>query len=162
MSRFFKTILFLAMVFVVSDCQAQRFRGWLTRGTRFHRVETPSELGQPSSTHYGAIERSVPNSNSSSYGAIERRTNPLYRSMTLPNNATGQPLQSPHAGQYLSRRGQRKLPHNYDPDNWRFQQSMEKYPKYIGGFHSSFYSDLGLPTGDIGFRGNGLYWAPWQ
>ncbi|MCH2182302.1 MAG: hypothetical protein MK108_09885 [Mariniblastus sp.] len=34
-------------------------------------------------------------------------------------------------------------------------------PKYIGGFHSSHFYNLGVPNGDIGFRGNGIYWAPW-
>ena len=34
-------------------------------------------------------------------------------------------------------------------------------PKYIGGFHSSLFYNLGVPNGDIGFRGNGIYWAPW-
>ena len=34
-------------------------------------------------------------------------------------------------------------------------------PKYIGGFHSSLFYNLGVTNGDIGFRGNGIYWAPW-
>ncbi len=50
---------------------------------------------------------------------------------------------------------------NYEPRNWRFEQSNEPFPKYIGGFHSSYYSNLGVPNGDIGFRGNGIYWPPW-
>ena len=35
------------------------------------------------------------------------------------------------------------------------------YPKFIGGFHSSHFHNLGVPSGDIGFRGNGIYWTPW-
>ena len=35
------------------------------------------------------------------------------------------------------------------------------YPKYYGAFHSSHFSNLGVPTGDIGFRGNSIYWSPW-
>ena len=35
------------------------------------------------------------------------------------------------------------------------------YPKFYGGFHSSEFSRLGVPSGDLGFRGNGIYWTPW-
>ena len=38
--------------------------------------------------------------------------------------------------------------------NWR-------YPKYIGGFHYSYFRDMGVPPGDVGFRSNGLYPTPW-
>ena len=38
---------------------------------------------------------------------------------------------------------------------------QHKYPKYIGGFHSSHFSNIGVPSGDIGFRTNGVYWSPW-
>ncbi len=43
----------------------------------------------------------------------------------------------------------------------RYHWQQERFPKYIGGFHSSHFSNIGLPTGDLGFRTNGLYWAPW-
>lgn len=43
----------------------------------------------------------------------------------------------------------------------RAWDSAPIYPKYIGGFHSSHFTDLGVPTGDLGFRGNGIYWTPW-
>ena len=49
----------------------------------------------------------------------------------------------------------------YDPRIHRDADAGAKYPKYIGGFHSSHFTNVGLPSGDIGFRGNGLYWAPW-
>ena len=52
----------------------------------------------------------------------------------------------------------------YNPD-WRRDPSYfpaePTYPKFYGGFHSSHFSNLGIPSGDIGFRGNGLYWTPW-
>ena len=51
------------------------------------------------------------------------------------------------------------------PNDWRRDPSYfpaaPAYPKFYGGFHSSHFSNLGVPSGDIGFRGNGLYWAPW-
>ena len=43
----------------------------------------------------------------------------------------------------------------------RYWDSAPRFPKYIGGFHSSHFSNLGIPSGDIGFRTNGVYWAPW-
>ena len=33
--------------------------------------------------------------------------------------------------------------------------------RYIGGFHYTYFQDLGIPTGDIGLRGNGVIWRPW-
>lgn len=35
------------------------------------------------------------------------------------------------------------------------------YPKYYGGFHISHFDRLGVPHGDIGFRGPSIYWTPW-
>jgi len=35
------------------------------------------------------------------------------------------------------------------------------YPKYIGGLHSSYFNSLGVPSGDVGLRGNGFYMTPW-
>jgi len=37
----------------------------------------------------------------------------------------------------------------------------ERYPKFYGGFHSSYFHNMGLPPGDIGPRGNGIYPTPW-
>ena len=35
------------------------------------------------------------------------------------------------------------------------------YPKYQGGFHSRSLQNIGVPTGDIGIRGNGFMMNPW-
>jgi hypothetical protein len=35
------------------------------------------------------------------------------------------------------------------------------YPKYYGGFHTRALQDIGIPTGDRGIRGNGIYANPW-
>ena len=35
------------------------------------------------------------------------------------------------------------------------------YPKYYGGFHSRQLQNIGVPTGDIGLRGNGITATPW-
>ena len=35
------------------------------------------------------------------------------------------------------------------------------YPKYYGGFHARYFQDMGIPSGDIGLRGNGIFMTPW-
>jgi len=37
----------------------------------------------------------------------------------------------------------------------------EIYPQYQGGFHSRTLQNIGVPTGDIGIRGNGIMMNPW-
>lgn len=32
--------------------------------------------------------------------------------------------------------------------------------RYIGGFHQNSFNNIGIPSGDIGLRGNGLIWRP--
>ncbi len=36
-----------------------------------------------------------------------------------------------------------------------------KYPRYVGGFHAREIQNLAVPSGDVGLRGNGLFWSPW-
>ena len=43
----------------------------------------------------------------------------------------------------------------------RDQQLRALYPKYYGGFHARDFQNLGIPSGDIGIRGNGIYLSPW-
>jgi hypothetical protein len=35
------------------------------------------------------------------------------------------------------------------------------YPKYYGGFHARSLENIGIPTGDVGLRANGMYMLPW-
>jgi hypothetical protein len=37
----------------------------------------------------------------------------------------------------------------------------EVYPKYYGGIHARHLQNIGIPTGDIGIRGNGITATPW-
>ena len=34
-------------------------------------------------------------------------------------------------------------------------------PKYYDGFHARYFDTLGVPSGDVGLRGNGIYWMAW-
>lgn len=47
------------------------------------------------------------------------------------------------------------VPPGYD---WR---RLNDDPRYYGGFHTSYFESIGLPSGDIGPRGNQIYWNPW-
>ena len=48
------------------------------------------------------------------------------------------------------------------PSYWETYQYMNsRYPKYYGGFHASYFDNMGIPPGDIGLRGNGIYMTPW-
>jgi hypothetical protein len=48
------------------------------------------------------------------------------------------------------------FPEKHPPAN-----SRELYPKYYGGFHARALQNIGIPTGDIGLRGNGITVNPW-
>ncbi len=42
-----------------------------------------------------------------------------------------------------------------------YEYYRQVYPKYRGGFHARELDNIGIPTGDIGLRGNGMFWSPW-
>ncbi len=52
------------------------------------------------------------------------------------------------------------FPSNYGT-RYRSLSVEELYPKYYGGFHYRHLDNIGIPSGDIGLRGNGLYMSPW-
>ena len=66
-----------------------------------------------------------------------------------------------HDGENAQINQHRLGPRFIDTQNSRYRNSTEMYPKYIGGFHASQIHNIGVPPGDIGFRGNGIYWTPW-
>ena len=51
--------------------------------------------------------------------------------------------------------------HNQELPPLRPDDGWGRYPKYYGGFHSSHFDRVGVPHGDIGFRGPSIYWTPW-
>lgn len=52
------------------------------------------------------------------------------------------------------------FPSNYGT-RYRSPTVEELYPKYYGSFHYRHLDNIGIPSGDIGLRGNGLYMSPW-
>jgi hypothetical protein len=39
--------------------------------------------------------------------------------------------------------------------------ARQVYPKYYHGFHARDLQNVGVPSGDVGLRGNGITWNPW-
>jgi hypothetical protein len=35
------------------------------------------------------------------------------------------------------------------------------YPRYEAGFHARYFQDIGIPSGDVGLRGNSMFLNPW-
>jgi hypothetical protein len=44
---------------------------------------------------------------------------------------------------------------------YRYYQGNTMYPKYNFGIHNRQLENIGVPTGDIGLRGNGYMMNPW-
>ena len=47
------------------------------------------------------------------------------------------------------------------PMTHRHRDPVEVDSRYTGGFHQSHFQNLGLPSGDVGLRGNALNWRTW-
>ena len=45
--------------------------------------------------------------------------------------------------------------------SYKYSHYNYRYPKYIGGFNARYFDSIGVPSGDIGLRGNGIYMTPW-
>jgi hypothetical protein len=52
-------------------------------------------------------------------------------------------------------------PRAYPSPQSRYQQAHAMYPKYNAGFHASYLQNMGVPTGDVGLRGNGITASAW-
>ena len=44
---------------------------------------------------------------------------------------------------------------------YRYRNPVEVDSRYIGGFHQSQFDNIGIPSGDIGIRGNAYKWRTW-
>ena len=43
----------------------------------------------------------------------------------------------------------------------KYRNPVEVDSRYIGGFHQSHFQNIGIPSGDIGIRGNAYNWRTW-
>lgn len=125
--------LFMLINCSAKDCPGQR-RGWLKRQARIQTSETQTTIHPPSQVQADENQPTV----------------------VVPADQFDAP-----APRFFSRH--RPAPPArflYDPRSPYFD-STTPFPKYWGGFHASEIHNLGVPTGDRGFRGNGIYWSPW-
>ena len=44
---------------------------------------------------------------------------------------------------------------------YRYRNPAEVDSRYVGGIHQSYYNNIGIPSGDIGIRGNAYKWNTW-
>ncbi|MCP4096542.1 MAG: hypothetical protein GY880_15310 [Planctomycetaceae bacterium] len=66
--------------------------------------------------------------------------------------------------QPLSNTTQSLYPTNRFSERWGRPNPLnvqDNDARYIGGLHHTYFENLGIPPGDIGLRGNGVFWRPW-
>lgn len=49
----------------------------------------------------------------------------------------------------------------FNPSNMQSWDPGSGNQRYIGGFHYTHFQNIGIPSGDIGLRGNAYHWRPW-
>jgi hypothetical protein len=133
------TLLAGALLLAVdaSNCDAQLFR------SRFNQVTATPQL----------LLNSRP---------VMRTLDGSSQQIPLPNrNATpSKPFHFPTQSYFeprnpvISRILDGKMTHKY-------RNPAEVDSRYIGGFHQSHFQNLGIPSGDIGIRGNAYNWRTW-
>ena len=47
------------------------------------------------------------------------------------------------------------------PLTHKYRHPAEVDARYVGGFHQTHFHNLGIPSGDIGIRGNAYKWRTW-
>ena len=47
------------------------------------------------------------------------------------------------------------------PMTHKYRNPAEVDARYVGGHHESYFHNLGIPSGDIGIRGNAYKWRTW-
>ncbi len=84
--------------------------------------------------------------------------------LTADASAGGGPFKKWRAHSKSDTRGMARAAHDrlYQPYPFSNYESVDDaYPKYIGAFHSRYFNDLGIPSGDVGIRANTLHMLPW-
>lgn len=79
----------------------------------------------------------------------------VFSKENLPKQPVWQPMSNGKLGSYTT---------NRISERWGRSDSLKvksNDSRYIGGLHYTYFQDLGIPTGDIGLRGNGVIWRPW-
>lgn len=133
MVRILAAFLFLAVTLGATDCEAQGRRGLLMRPFRV----------QPSQSHQGSVQDQV-----------WRQSDQFHRQVwQQQNQSQSRPLSS-----YRNPTVSRILD---GPTHPQRRNPAEVNSRYIGGFHQSHFNNIGIPSGDIGIRGNAYNWRTW-
>ncbi len=130
----------LIMLFFVAAClvidvdtsEAQLFRG---------RFRSASAAG---SAPHSAVQFMRPSTMSQQF------TQPESRATVFPRESYYADQRHPMISRVLD-----------GPMTHRYRDPVEVDSRYTGGFHQSHFQNLGLPSGDIGLRGNALNWRTW-
>ncbi len=154
--------VFVVVAAIGEDCHAQIFRGRAARGwSEPVRSSNPGWRPAASAVANSADAQRLPVEETSLEGTPVESSG--LGALLLPG-AAGEPG-APNRPSGFEHRAGTPVPEHYYRGDWRrdpaFHGGTSGYPKYFGGFHSSHYDDLGIPNGDKGFRGNGIYWTPW-
>ncbi len=126
-------LLVTALLSIVSseDCDAQLLRRW-----RHNVTHSPSAVAPPiwkqSAGHIGTY---------------------------VPQNLAAKPV-FPTEDYFAA--GQSRISRILDgPMTHKYRNPAEVDARYIGGFHQSYFQNIGIPSGDIGLRGNAYNWRTW-
>ena len=154
MIRLLASALFLATMMVVSDCQAQLIgNGWI-RHRQVRAVKTPASSLTPTPAA-SSFERGSENS----IGPVTQYSD-LVPATSLPVHGVGQDFRFPTQAYFSA--GQSRFSRLFDgPLTHQNRNPAEVDGRYTGGFHQSHFDNIGLPSGDIGLRGNALNWRTW-
>ena len=91
-------------------------------------------------------------------GFFRRGARVQQQAQPQPNRATEGRLESREATPF------RRFPaasRYFDSSNMQSWDPGSGNPRYIGGFHYTHFQNIGIPSGDIGLRGNAYHWRPW-
>ena len=136
MMRILATTLLVTLTFSTfgsSDCEAQLFRGRFTRSTQTQQPNVAPPIWKQPAGHIGTY---VPQD---------------YSAPTVfPTESYFADTRNP----VISRILDGKMTHKY-------RNPAEVDARYIGGFHQSHFQNIGIPSGDIGLRGNAYNWRTW-
>ncbi len=154
MVRLLAMTLFLATLIVASDCQGQLIgNGWIR--SRQMRAVTPDNALRPVPAAAYSFDQD------SEYSVDQdSEYSEAVPSMSLSPNGVGHAYQFPTQAYFSS--GQSRFSRVFDgPLTHKYRDPAEVDSRYTGGFHQSHFDNIGLPSGDIGLRGNALNWRTW-
>lgn len=136
MLRIFSVLLFLSVVCIAQDCQAQRHCGV------FQRIApTPQMQSQVLQQQHQPVQSYALQHAQAAQIAHAQPVKPVWgRHSTYRNPTISRILDGP-------------MTNNRNP--------IENDSRYIGGFHQSHFDNIGIPSGDIGLRGNAYQWRTW-